>query len=427
MVEEDLPRGPARRSGGALNMRRTFLLLQGPATPFFTSLAEGLRQHGCQVLKLNFNAGDRLYWRGSHAVDYSGRPSDLPEYLDGLYRRFGVTDQLLFGDRRPIHRPAVELGKSRGVRTHVYEEGYFRPYWVTLERQGVNGHSPLPRNPDWYWKVGGRLSEPSQPIHFQNSFHRRAIHDVLYHLAGVANPIMFPWYRTHAPRSAPLEYAGYAKRLPLVRFWHSRRDVAKIATLLAEHKPYFVLPLQLDSDAQIRDHSRFTGMRETIHYVMRSFAGHAEPEASLVMKNHPLSPGLVNYARVVRKAAAQFGVTDRVHYLETGDLNRLLHHAQGCITVNSTTGFVALALGCPTVTLSDPIYNMQGMTFQGSLDDFWVRQERPDEELFRRFRRVVLHAAQVEGGFYCQSGIALAVKNSVPIVTGERSPLEELL
>ena len=29
------------------------------------------------------------------------------------------------------------------VTTHVFEEGYLRPYWITYERGGANAASPL--------------------------------------------------------------------------------------------------------------------------------------------------------------------------------------------------------------------------------------------------------------------------------------------
>jgi capsular polysaccharide export protein len=32
---------------------------------------------------------------------------------------------------------------ARGITVHVFEEGYLRPYWVTYERGGANGNSPL--------------------------------------------------------------------------------------------------------------------------------------------------------------------------------------------------------------------------------------------------------------------------------------------
>jgi capsular polysaccharide export protein len=408
-------------------MRRTFLMLQGPATPFFAHLADRLLADGHRVFKLNFNAGDWLYGQGPQALNYRGKVSDLCDFLDCLYRRFDITDQVLFGDRRPVHRPAVEHAAVRGVRTHIYEEGYFRPYWVTLERRGLNGHSLLPRDPDWFREVGGRLPDPPQPVRLPTPFHTRAIHDVLYHLAGMTNPVLFQHYRTHAPLSAAVEYAGYVKRLPMVRLWHGRRDAEQIAALLQSGKPFYLLPLQLNSDAQIRDHSRFADMRAVIEHVMESFVRYADTEACLVIKNHPLSPGLARHARTIAKAATRLGMAGRVLYLESGDLELLLRNARGCVTVNSTAGIVALGLGCPTTTLSNPIYNLPGLTFQGGLDDFWRKGEKSDAELFCRFRRVVMRATQIDGGFYCRTGIALAVENSLPFLTSEPSSLETLL
>jgi capsular polysaccharide export protein len=408
-------------------MRRTFLFLQGPATPFFAHLADRLLADGHRVFKLNFNAGDWAYWAPRACWHFRGRPESLRDFLDDKYRKFGITDQVLFGDRRPVHRPAVEHAEVGGVRTHVYEEGYFRPYWVTLERRGLNGHSLLPRDPHWFREVGGRLPDPPQPVRLPAPFHTRAIHDVLYHLAGMTNPVFFQRYRTHAPLATAVEYAGYVKRLPMVRLWHRRRDADRIAALINSGKPFYFLPLQLNSDAQIRDHSRFADMRPMIEYVMESFARCADTEACLVIKNHPLSPGLAHHARTIAKAATRLGMAGRVLYLESGDLELLLRHAGGCVTVNSTTGIEALGLGCPTTTLSDPIYNLPGLTFQGGLDDFWRKGEKPDAELFSRFRRVVMRATQIDGGFYCRTDIALAIENSLPLLTSELSSLETLL
>jgi capsular polysaccharide export protein len=77
--------------------------------------------------------------------------------------------------------------------------------------------------------------------------------------------------------------------------------------------------------------------------------------------------------------------------------------------------------------LSDPIYNLPGLTFQGSLDDFWRERPVPDAELFRRFRNTVIHTTQVNGGFYSRKGVEMAVKNSLRMLESEQSPLEKLL
>lgn len=407
-------------------MKKHFLLLQGVCSPFFSRLADGLEAEGHAVTKVNFNGGDLAYWGLRKSRWFRGRPQEVRDFLDLLYRELGITDQVLFGDRRPVHRPAAEHGEAAGIRTHVFEEGYFRPHWVTLEREGVNGHSLLPRDPDWFWEVGGDLGEGKSVQRFSSPFWARAAHDVAYHLAGVGNPFLFPWYRTHAGMTAPVEYLGYIRRFSLLRLWKPR-DARLIADLIANRSVYFVLPLQLNTDAQIRDHSRFQDMAEVIEFVMSSFARQAPAVSRLIIKNHPLDMGLVGYDGLIQRLANKFDVVGRIDYLESGDLSSLVRHSRGLVTVNSTVGGVSLGLDCPTLALSDPIYNLPGLTFQGTLDDFWQQGEAPNRELFRRFRNAVIHATQVNGGFYCRRGIELAVRNSVAILEGEVSPLEALL
>jgi capsular polysaccharide export protein len=137
-----------------MSQSRSFLFLQGVCSPFFARLADRLKGDGHRVFKINFNAGDCAYWGARPASNYRGAVSELGDFLNDTYQRYGITDQILFGDSRPVHRPAVNHGEVFGVRTHVFEEGYFRPFWLTLEREGVNGHSLLPRDPDWFREVG---------------------------------------------------------------------------------------------------------------------------------------------------------------------------------------------------------------------------------------------------------------------------------
>ena len=255
-------------------MRRSFLFLQGVCSPFFARLADQLTADGHQVFKVNFNAGDVAYWGLRRAWNFRAELSGLRDFLDDRYRRFEITDQILFGDRRPVHRPAVDHAPALGIRTHVFEEGYLRPFWVTLERDGVNGHSLLPRDPDWFRSVGAKLPDYGDGEPFHSPFRVRAMHDVAYHLAGSANPIVFPRYRSHAPLNAAVEYAGFVGRFSMLHF-RKPRDKALIDQLASGGARYYVLPLQLNSDAQIRDHCRFNDMNGVMEFVMESFARHA--------------------------------------------------------------------------------------------------------------------------------------------------------
>lgn len=406
-------------------MKRSFLFLQGVCSPFFGKLADRLVEDGHRVAKINFNAGDAAYWGFRPAVSFRGRNEDLGGFIAETYARHEITDQILFGDCRPIHGPAVVQARQHCVRTHVFEEGYFRPHWVTLERGGVNAYSPLPRNPDWYRSVGPNLPEYHQGTSFRSPFWIRAAHDVAYHVAGVLNPLLFPRYRTHAPVNAAVEYASYLSRVHRVRQLE-KRDASIVRTLAEGNVPFYLLPLQLGSDAQIRFHSPFNDMSEVIDSVMASFALHAPADSRLVIKNHPLDIGLEDYGRTSAMLAERHGIASRIDYLESGDLNALVTRARGTVTVNSTVGSVALATNCPTITLSNPIYNLSGLTFQHGLDRFWAESVAPDAELFRLFRNTVVQAAQINGGFYCKAGIELAVANSIGPLTADTSPLEAL-
>lgn len=409
-----------------MSTQRCFLLLQGVCSPFFARLADRLQADNHRVVKVNFTAGDLLYWGARSSRPFRQRVASLPQFLSDHYARCGVTDQILFGDARPLHRQAVDWACGHGITTHVFEEGYFRPYWVTLERGGVNARSKLPRDPQWFRAIGTRLPDAGDGEAFATPFRARAWHDVAYHVAGALNPLLFPGYRTHAPVAAPSEYLGYLRRFAMLARI-GQREIIRAEHLARAPAPYYLLPLQLNGDAQIRDNSRFRDMREVIAIVMESFAQHAPADARLAIKNHPLDNGLMDYAGIIAELERRFALKGRTAYLEDGDLGLLLARARGVVTVNSTVGSLALGAGCATVALGEAIYDLPDLTFQGSLDEFWLHAQPPDAQLFRCFRNTVIHATQVNGGFYSRPGIDLTVGNSAPALAAERSPLEELL
>ena len=405
---------------------RSFLLLQGVSSPFFSRLATALSQQGHHVHKVSFNAGDVVYWLPRRSNWFKQDLSELPDFLHTLYAKHGITDQVVFGDRRPVHIAALEQARQNNVRNHVFEEGYFRPNLITLEQEGVNARSQLPRSPQWFTQAAQHI--PPQPSlkDFRSRLRLRAMHDIAYQASGVLNRLLFSKYRSHHNMSAAVEYAGYIQRSRLLKRV-APANTRLIENLVAQRTPYFFVPLQLNSDSQVRDHERFHTMQLMLKHVLQSFAQHAPADTKLVIKNHPLDTGWEHYDRVVLNLEHQFGLKDRVVYLETGDLATLLKHAQGTITLNSTVGYVALEQGCPTLCLGDPQYNLPGLTDQQDLAQFWGMPVAPEAELFQSFKRVVVHSTQVYGGFYCPPSIAQAVQGSCERLAVELSPLQQLL
>lgn len=405
---------------------RSFLLLQGVSSPFFSRLATALIQQGHRVHKVSFNAGDVVYWLPRRSNWFKQDLSELPDFLHKLYAKHGITDQVVFGDRRPVHIAALEQARQNNVRNHVFEEGYFRPNLITLEQEGVNARSQLPRSPQWFTQAAQHI--PPQPLlkDFRSRLRLRAMHDIAYQASGVLNRLLFSKYRSHHNMSAAVEYAGYIQRSRLLKRV-APANTRLIENLVAQRMPYFFVPLQLNSDSQVRDHERFHTMQLMLKHVLQSFAQHAPAGTSLVIKNHPLDTGWEHYDRVMLNLERQFGLKDRVLYVETGDLSTLLKHAQGTITLNSTVGYVALEQGCPTLCLGDPQYNLPGLTDQQDLAQFWGMPVAPEAELFQSFKRVVVHSTQVYGGFYCPPSIAQAVQGSCERLAAELSPLQQSL
>lgn len=392
-----------------------FLFLQGVNSPFFRRLGRALRQNGHYVRKVNFTAGDRLYWRSPGAVSYKGSMRGLHAFYNRQFSQHQISDVVLFGDCRPVHRPAIELAHQRGIRVHVYEEGYFRPFWVTLEHGGVNAHSQLPREADWYVNAAKTVPHYGNGKAFDAPFWKRAAYDVGYNFWAGLNPFLHPGVQSHVPYSPLTEYLGYLRRAVRIQRAAPRsRQLEKQLIEENENWPFYLFPLQLDSDSQIMHHSPFDGMLDATGRVIESFAESAPQKTRLAVKIHPLDPGLQNYERFVNQKARALGVLDRVFYLESGNLPNLLNHTAGVVTVNSTVGGSALIHGKPTVVLGKALYDLPGLTFQGPLDRFWSSRVAPDPKLLRNFRDVVIHHTQINGGFYSKDGIKLAITNSLP-------------
>lgn len=406
--------------------RRSFLFLQGSCSHFFMRLADAVARDGHAVRRVLFTVGDWVYWQGRPAEHYRGRRQDYTDFLGSLLDREGVTDLIMHGDSRLIHAEAVRLGIERNIRIHVFEEGYFRPNWITLERGGINGHSRLPKDPDWYRAVGQTLDDPGNGEPVQNPTWLLAAHELAYHLPNIGNYLLYPKYRTHRPHVSAVELAGWALRfskLPMLE----KRDNESIRQLIASEKPFYFFPLQLDSDSQIRDHSNYDNMSAVLEELLTSFAAHAPAGHLLVLKNHPHDIGVVNFKRKVGRLGRELGIDKQIVYLESGDLPLLLKHAQGVVTVNSTVGPSALVHHKPVIVLGRAIYDIPGLTFQGALRDFWVQCEPPDMALFRYFRNTVIHSTQINGGLYSSDGITMGVRNSLASLYSERSPLDQLL
>lgn len=401
---EELPFAPFGLVGRGLDAYRgrRVLMLQGPIGPYFARLARDLRGAGAHVVKIDFNAGDRLF---SHRASfdsveaYRGTMTSWPKVFERLVTLHDIDVVLLFGDSRPVHVPAIKAAHRMGLDIGVFEEGYLRPDYITVERNGANKHSPLPRDPAYYRGLAVQGSTPA--VALGSTFGPAAMWGMLYYTAASLGWRQFPFHEYH--RALGWRECRYWMRSGWRKLRYRITERRTEARFIGSNPArFFLVALQTRGDAQVRIHSPFQTVERFIEHVMRNFAEHAPPNVELVLKHHPLDRGYSDYLRLIEHLAGELGICARCHYLHDQHLPTLLGRCEGLVTINSTVGLSAVGEGVPVAVCGDSIYDIPGLTYQGQLADFWheAPRFRPDSALWTAFREVLVSTTQVNGSFY---------------------------
>ncbi|MEP2717601.1 capsular biosynthesis protein [Pseudophaeobacter sp.] len=408
--------------------QRIFLFLQGPHGPFFNALGRMLRSANCAVWRVGFNAGDQAFWRdSSHYLPFQGQLVEWPDFFEKTCLEKQITDIVLYGDTRPIHAQAVSAAKALGLQVHVFEEGYLRPYWVTYEREGSNGHSRLMQTTVAEMQTALALSDmeaPLPPSHW-GDMRQHVFYGALYHWF-----VMF-WnrkYRNFQPhRALPVarEFQLYLKRLLLMPAQALER---RLATRRIRNGgfPYHLALLQLEHDSSFQMHSPFDTMVDFLAEVISGFAEGAPPHHHLVIKAHPLEDGRSPIRRELRRLARAHGIQDRVHYVRGGKLAELLNESRTAVTVNSTAGQQVLWRGIPLKVFGAAVYDKEAFTSAQPLAQFFAAPARPDNRAYKDYRRYLLETSQVPGGFYSRSGRRQLLRHVVDMMLSPHDPYDAL-
>ncbi|MDP3122558.1 capsule biosynthesis protein [Polynucleobacter sp.] len=385
------------------------LLLQGPVGPFFSKLGHYWRNRGAKVTKVNFNSGDDLFYPpiGHSVIQYKGRLSHWPQFLTSLLVERSIRAVFLFGDFRKIHQPVHSLCEALGIDVFVFEEGYIRPDRFTLEKSGVNYHSMLSQmNMDAIHNQRESGHEPPIKRHYANSYWYMVRWAIAYWFRGLRNQSHYPDYTHHRHLDARM---GLRWTRAFLRYWLYKLSEYSVKSRLLHSKKqdansrYFLVPLQVHDDAQMTAHSDFTSIEEVIETVISSFSTHihnSKRSDILIIKHHPMDRGHTNFKRFIRDIAKLYRLEQRVIYVHDLSLPALLGKVSGCITVNSTIGLQALYRNVPTINLGRSFYDKPGITFQGTLDEFWYSEAKVDGEKVKALRNYLLHHTQVNGSLY---------------------------
>lgn len=384
-------------------MPDNILLLQGPVGPFFKRLAKELESCGHKVSKVNFNGGDSLFYSTGSKYYFTDSLDEWPAFVQKRLISLRIDRIYIFGDCRVYHTIATDIAKTLNIPVHVFEEGYLRPNYITLEQDGVNGNSGITKLAAHYRNLDRKI-EP-QPKRWFSPFYITALYAVIYYIASSVFSHLFPHYQHHRPLNVLGEGSIWIKSLFLKLKYRFTEVDLKHAFRNKQSANFYLVALQVHSDMQIKMHSDFASIESFIEQAIESFASHAPDSSQLVIKHHPLDRGYRNYKNLIGDIGSKYAVSDRLIYVHDWNLPRLLKCAKGVVTINSTVGLSAIHHETPVITLGTAIYDMPGLTFQGDLNDFWTSEDAVDYDLYQRFKAWLLRNNQVSGNFYTRDSL----------------------
>ena len=376
---------------------KNILLLQGPMGDFFKRLDNYFRSKGAKTFRIGFNAGDRLFSNYDNYTAFRGKKREWREFFVNYVEKNKIDKIFLFGDCRYYQSVAIQESQRLNIDTFVFEEGYVRPDFVTLEKWGVNNFSLIPRNREFYESLSEKDFKYPEIKPVNPSFFKMAWSASWYYIFAYLGKPFYPYYEHHRELN-PFKEAFYGIRSGYRKYKYKileRNKLEKIIKL-----KYFFVPLQTYNDFQLKVHSKFQTIEEFIELVIESFAKNAPKDSYLVLKHHPMDRGRRDYKKYILKLGNKYKVKDRLITIYDLHLPTLLSNTLGTVTINSTVGLQAMYHNSPVKVLGNAIYDIKGLADQKYLSEFWNNPEKPNKKLFKKFRQFLIEKTQINGSFY---------------------------
>ena len=375
------------------------LFLVGPIGSFFSRLSRYLENKDVKTYKIQFPLHEYGFPKFK-TIAYSKEIDYFKDFLRKIILEKKIKHIFMYGNVLIPHRHAIELVeefKTEGIQiyAHIFELGYLRPNFVTLEDKGVNYESSFILNKEFFsqqepYKVfplardkGLRLRKIWKSITFINhSFKKYKIVEFEHKLQ--PKPI-YLWF----------QLKGF-----LLKYYYRIKE-NKIKRRIFSENPFFIVILQVSSDSQITKGSKIGDIYQFIEYVIKKFSKSNVKNTNLIFKHHPRDRGYNNYSELITINAKKYGIQNEVFYIHDCYLSNVFRNpnCKGTILINSTVGYQSLYHSVPVKSFGISPYNINGITYQKNLISFFNDPETVDKLLFNKFYKYLLENSQINGNF----------------------------
>ncbi len=375
------------------------IFLMGPIGTFFSRLASFLEKNDIKTFKVNFPLYEYGFKKSSR-LSYTNDIYKFKGFLEEIIIKEKIKHIFMYGNVLIPHKMALDLcdeleSKGYFVNSHIFELGYLRPNYVTLEDKGVNYDSGFLKNRNFYEK---NEYFDSFPVAIKNGLRVRKIWKLIT-------------FFNHCFKNYKLvEFEHKLQPKPIYLWFQLKGFILKFFYKVVEKKlkkkcfskgPFFLVILQVATDSQILKGSKVKDNYDFIYTVIKEFSNSQIKNTKLVFKHHPRDRGYNNYSKFILEVSKKFNISHKVFYFHDFPLSKIFSSSfcKGTVLINSTVGYQALFHSIPTKSLGIAPYNFEGLTDQKNLVSFFRNPEKVDKLLFNKFYKYILENSQINGNF----------------------------
>ncbi|WP_413691535.1 hypothetical protein [Psychromonas sp. KJ10-2] len=253
----------------------------------------------------------------------------------------------MHNDLRWQHALAIHVCKEVGMRYLITERGLFRPHTTTVDFQGVNALSSIPKEIHFYESI------TTKQLPFKEQF--------VSHFKQFKINVKFSLFLC-------LNFLGdiFKVNTPLI---NKRYSLVSYATLFFKQITYFknkssvklpqqyiFIPLQVNTDTQVLVHSEYQDIQSFITHIEKNFYAESS-NVSLVFKPHPMDKG-------------KKYVFDPRSIVVDCETSQLIKGSQFIITINSTVGFEAIQHYKTVIVLGEAFYKIPRLCIASTFQSF---------------------------------------------------------
>ena len=139
-----------------IKIKGPVLFLIGPIGTFFARLSKYLEKKNIKTYKISFPLFEYGFPRNQRII-FDKDIVNFKSFLLDILIKKEIKHVLMYGNVLIPHRDALELidhlnKDGRDIQSHIFELGYLRPNFVTLEEKGVNYKSGFILSKEFYNK-----------------------------------------------------------------------------------------------------------------------------------------------------------------------------------------------------------------------------------------------------------------------------------